>query len=149
VLMPILTYWSDRRRDRRLFSAIPLAISGLALLVGGETYGSNTFVANMVLLVIAGATLYGSQPVLWSIATELLPTEVTARISGMINGIGMIGAFGGPYIVGYARSLTHSFSAGLLVMGFCLVGTSAFVLLIKEAARPRRHRDMTAEPTSA
>ncbi len=146
VLMPILTYWSDRRLDRRLFSAIPLAISGLALLVGGETYGSNSFVANMALLVIAGATLYGSQPVLWSIATELLPPEVTARISGMINGIGMIGAFGGPYIVGYARSLTHSFSAGLLVMGVCLVGTSAFVMLIKEAARPRRHRDMTAQP---
>jgi cyanate permease len=113
---------------------------------GGETYGSNPFVMNMVLLVIAGATLYGSQPVLWSIATELLPTEVTARISGMINGIGMIGAFSGPYIVGYARSFTKSFSAGLLVMGLCLIGTSAFVMLIKEAGRPRRQRDVVAEP---
>jgi sugar phosphate permease len=146
VLMPILTYWSDRKLDRRLFSAIPLAISGLALLVGGETFESNPFVANMALLVIAGATLYGSQPVLWSIATELVPPEVTARISGMINGIGMIGAFGGPYFVGYARSFTHSFSAGLLVMGLCLIGTSAFVMLIKDAARPRRQRDKTAEP---
>jgi sugar phosphate permease len=145
VLMPILTYWSDRRQDRRLFSAIPLAISGLALLVGGETYETNVFVTNMALLVIAGATLYGSQPVLWSIATELLPPEVTARVSGMINGIGMIGAFGGPYIVGYARSFTHSFSAGLLVMGFCLIGTSAFVMLIKEAARPRHRHDMTVK----
>jgi sugar phosphate permease len=146
VLMPILTYWSDRRRDRRLFSAIPLAISGLALLIGGETYGSNSFVMNMVLLVVAGATLYGSQPVLWSIATELLPAEVTARISGLVNGIGMIGAFGGPYIVGFARSLTNSFSAGLLVMGFCLLGTSMFVMLIKEAGRPPRQRDMAAKP---
>ncbi|MFM0133536.1 MFS transporter [Paraburkholderia sediminicola] len=146
VLMPILTYWSDRKLDRRLFSAIPLAISGLALLVGGETFESNPFVGNMVLLVIAGATLYGSQPVLWSIATELVPPEVTARISGMINGIGMIGAFGGPYFVGYARSFTNSFSAGLLVMGLCLIGTSAFVMFIREAARPPHPRDATAEP---
>jgi len=149
VLMPILTYWSDRRLDRRLFSAVPLAISGLALVIGGQTYGANSFFANMVLLVIAGGMLYGSQPVLWSIATELLPPEVTARISGMINGIGMIGAFGGPYLVGYARSLTHSFSAGLLVMGLCLIGTSALVMLIKEAGRPPRHRGMAAKPDMA
>jgi cyanate permease len=64
----------------------------------------------------------------------------------MINGIGMIGAFGGPYFVGFARSLTNSFSAGLLVMGFCLIATSAFVMLIKDTARPRRERDATAEP---
>ncbi|MEA3085883.1 MAG: hypothetical protein QOC89_3580 [Paraburkholderia sp.] len=146
VLMPILTYWSDRKLDRRLFSAIPLAISGLALLVGGETFESSPFVANMALLVIAGATLYGSQPVLWSIATDLVPPEVTARISGMINGIGMIGAFGGPYFVGFARSLTNSFSAGLLVMGLCLIGTSAFVMLIKETAKPGPRRDTTVEP---
>jgi cyanate permease len=75
-----------------------------------------------------------------------VPPEVTARISGMINGIGMIGAFGGPYFVGFARSLTNSFSAGLLVMGLCLIGTSAFVMLIKETARPGRQRDTTVEP---
>jgi hypothetical protein len=54
----------------------------------------------------------------------------------LINGIGMIGAFGGPYIVGYARALTNSFSAGRVVLGPCLIGSS----------RKPRQRDRAAEP---
>lgn len=145
IVMPILTYWSDRRLDRRLFSAVPLAISGLALVIGGETYGSNTFVTNMGLLVVAGAMLYGSQPVLWSIASEILPARVTGAVTGTINGVGVLGAFAGPYIVGYVRAATNSFSAGLLVMGICLIGTSLLVLLIKEVGRPQRVRDAGAK----
>ncbi|WP_165103900.1 MULTISPECIES: MFS transporter [unclassified Caballeronia] len=137
VVMQILTYWSDRTLDRRLFSALPLAVSGAALVIGGLTYGSNTFVFNMGLLVIAGATLYGSQPVLWSIATEILPGRVTGSVSGAINAVGVLGAFAGPYLVGYVRAVTQSFSAGLLVMGGSLIGTCILVLLIKEAGRPR------------
>ncbi|MFM0129767.1 hypothetical protein [Paraburkholderia sediminicola] len=37
--------------------------------------------------------LYGSQPVLWSIATELLPSEVAGTLTGTINGVSVIGAF--------------------------------------------------------
>jgi len=137
VVMQILTYWSDRTLDRRLFSALPLAVSGAALIIGGLSYGSNTFVVNMGLLVIAGATLYGSQPVLWSIATEILPSSVTGSVSGTINAVGVLGAFAGPYLVGYVRAVTQSFSAGLLVMGGSLIGTCILVLLIKEAGRLR------------
>jgi len=137
VVMQILTYWSDRTLDRRLFSALPLAVSGAALVIGGLSYASNTFVVNMGLLVIAGAMLYGSQPVLWSIATEILPSSVTGSVSGTINAVGVLGAFAGPYLVGYVRAVTQSFSAGLLVMGGSLIGTCILVLLIKEAGRPR------------
>lgn len=136
-VMQVLTYWSDRTLDRRLFSALPLAVSGAALVIGGLSYGSNTFVVNMGLLVIAGAMLYGSQPVLWSIATEILPSSVTGSVSGTINAVGVLGAFAGPYLVGYVRAVTQSFSAGLLVMGGSLIGTCILVLLIKEAGRPR------------
>jgi sugar phosphate permease len=124
VVMQILTYWSDRTLDRRLFSALPLAVSGAALVIGGLSYGSNTFVVNMGLLVIAGAMLYGSQPVLWSIATEILPSSVTGSVSGTINAVGVLGAFAGPYLVGYVRAATQSFSAGLLVMGGSLIVSS-------------------------
>jgi sugar phosphate permease len=136
LVMPLLTYWSDRTLERRLLCAIPLAIAGVTLAAGGITYASNAFPVNMALLVLAGAMLYGSQPVLWSIATELLPSEVAGTLTGTINGVGVIGAFTGPYVVGYVRSLTNSFSSGLLVMGVCLVATSALLMLIKEASSP-------------
>jgi len=145
VVMQGLTYWSDRTQNRRLFSSIPLAISGAALIVGGVSFAANGFTTNMALLVVAGAMLYGSQPVLWSIATEILPASVTGSVSGTINAVGVLGAFIGPYLVGYVRAVTHSFSAGLLVMGLALLGTSALVMLIRTgAARPA-----TASPASA
>jgi hypothetical protein len=39
--------------------------------------------------------------------------------------------------VGYARAVTHSFSAGLLVMGGSLIGTCLLVLLIRGSGRPQ------------
>lgn len=145
VVMQCLTYGSDRTQNRKLFSAIPLAISGVALIVGGVSFAGNGFTTNMALLAVAGAMLYGSQPVLWSIATEILPASVTGSVSGAINAIGVVGAFIGPYLVGYVRAVTHSFSAGLLVMGLALLGTSTLVMLI----RTRAPRAVTASPASA
>lgn len=145
VVMQCLTYWSDRTQNRRLFSSIPLAISGVALIAGGIGLAGTGFTTNMALLVVAGAMLYGSQPVLWSIATEILPASVTGSVSGTINAVGVVGAFVGPYLVGYVRAATQSFSAGLLVMGLALMGTSTLVLLI----RHRTTRSITASPASA
>jgi sugar phosphate permease len=145
VVMQGLTYWSDRTLDRRLFSAVPLAISGLALIAGGAMYANNPFVVNMGLLAVAGATLYGSQPVLWSIATEILPPQVTGSVTGVINGVGVLGAFAGPYVVGYVKTVTQSFSAGMIVMGGCLIGTSLLVMMIREAGRPGTRRTADAQ----
>jgi sugar phosphate permease len=144
VVMQGLTYWSDRTQNRRLFSAGPLAISGVALIVGGIGLVGSGFTINMALLVVAGAMLYGSQPVLWSIATEILPASVTGSVSGAINAVGVVGAFVGPYLVGYVRAVTQSFSAGLLVMGLALMGTSILVMLIRTGAT----RSMTTSPAS-
>lgn len=145
IVMQGLTYWSDRTQNRRLFSAGPLAISGVALIVGGIGLVGSGFTINMALLVVAGAMLYGSQPVLWSIATEILPASVTGSVSGTINAVGVVGAFVGPYLVGYVRAVTQSFSAGLLVMGLALVGTSILVMLIRTGAT----RSVTASAASA
>jgi hypothetical protein len=92
---------------------------------------------NMAQLVIAGATLYGSQPVMWSIATEILLGKVTGSVSGTINAVGVVGASAGPYLVGYARAITHSFSGGLPVMGGSLIGTCVLVSLIRGSGGPR------------
>ena len=134
VVMQILTFWSDRTGDRRLISIFALSISGLALIVGGLTYEGNSLTANMTLLVIAGATLYGSQPVLWSIPPDILPTRVAATVMGTINAVGVFGGFVGPYVVGFVRNATGSFSAGLWVMGTCLIVTSLLIWTIREAS---------------
>lgn len=134
VVMQPLTAWSDRFRDRRLFSAVPLAICGVSLIVAAQTYAGNGLAMNMALLSLAGAMLYGSQPVLWSIPAEILPRQVAGVVTGIINAFGVLGAFTGPYLVGYVRGLTDSFAAGLAVMGVCLVACAVLLWQIREVA---------------
>ncbi len=91
----------------------------------------------MALLTLAGAALYGSQPVLWSIPADILPARVAGTVMGVVNSFGVMGAFAGPYLVGYVRGLTGSFAAGLIAMGGCLVLSSLLIVPIREAtARP-------------
>ena len=134
VAMQFLTRWSDRTRDRRTFAAWPILICGAALLVAALTYASNGLIGNMALLTLAGAMLYGSQPVLWSIPGDIVPRHLAGAVSGIMNGIGVLGAFVGPFVVGYVRTLSNSFSVGLAVLGvsLCLAGT--LIAMITEAA---------------
>src|SRR5271166_2949172 len=83
------------------------------------------------LLIVAGAMLYGSQPVLWSMPADMLPSGVAGIVTGTINAIAVLGAFVGPYIVGFVRGWTSSFSGGLWVMGLCLLLSAVLVLQVR------------------
>lgn len=133
VAMQFLTRWSDRFRDRRTFAAWPILICGVTLLVAALTYTGNGLVMNMVLLTLAGAMLYGSQPVLWSIPGDIVPRHLAGAVSGIMNGIGVLGAFVGPFVVGYVRTQSSSFSMGLAVLGACLCVAGLLIAMITEA----------------
>ena len=135
VVMQFLTRWSDRKRDRRTFAAVPILVCGAALLVAAATYAGNSLLMNMALLTLAGAMLYGSQPVLWSIPGDILPREVAGAVTGIMNGIGVLGAFTGPFLVGWVRTQTNSFSMGLATLGVCLVLAGGLIGLLHEAGR--------------
>ena len=133
VTMQFLTRWSDKTRDRRTFAAWPILICGAALLVAALTYTGNGLFANMALLTLAGAMLYGSQPVLWSIPGDIVPRHLAGSVSGIMNGIGVLGAFTGPFVVGYVRSHSNSFSTGLAFLGVCLCVAGILIAMIREA----------------
>lgn len=137
VAMQVLTRWSDRTGDRRSFAAWPLLICGGTLLVAAMSYAANGLAANMALLTLAGAMLYGSQPVLWSIPGDIVPRHLAGAVSGVINGVGVLGAFVGPFVVGYVRTRSHSFAMGLGVLGACLLLAGALIALIREAGPSR------------
>jgi MFS family permease len=137
VAMQFLTRWSDRTRDRRTFAAWPILICGAALLVAALSYTANGLAMNMALLTLAGAMLYGSQPVLWSIPGDIVPRHLAGAVSGILNGVGVLGAFVGPSVVGYVRTQSNGFSMGLGVLGACLLLAGALIALLHEAGPSR------------
>lgn len=148
VAMQFLTRWSDRTRDRRSFSAWPILTCGALLVVASLSYATNTLTANMTLLTLAGAMLYGSQPVLWSIPGDIVPRHLAGAVSGVMNAIGVLGAFVGPFLVGYVRTMTDSFSTGLSVLGSCLFLAGILILTIREAG-PSLARTPLPQPGAA
>ena len=55
-------------------------------------------------------------PVFFSIPTELLSQSAAAASVGMINAVGSIAGFVGPYLFGYLNGKLGSFSYGLTVL---------------------------------
>jgi sugar phosphate permease len=144
VVMQLVTVLSDHSGDRRLYSALPILVCGASLVIAGFSYSGNGLVTNMLLLTVAGATLYGSQPVLWSIPADIVPAPVVGTIMGIMNTFGVLGAFAGPYFVGYIRGITGTFASGLVAMGACLGLSSLLIWVIREAAPARRSSDSEA-----
>jgi sugar phosphate permease len=66
-------------------------------------------------LFFAAAGIWGGFGPFWAMPTSLLSGEAAAGGIALINSIGALGGFCGPYLMGRVSDLTHSFKAALLV----------------------------------
>jgi len=120
IAMQVNGWHSDRYRERRWHAAVPvLAAAGALLILLAQVRSMPLFLALFTLVGIALAYL----PVFWAIPTETLGHSAAAPAVGMINAVGSIAGFAGPYAFGYLYNRTGSFSVGLsLMMATGLVG---------------------------
>ena len=119
---------SDRTGERRWHASIPLLCAGVAYLLIGS--GSN-FSASMVLLVLGGGIFFSYYPVFWSIPTMVLSETAAAASFGMINSVGHIGGFIGPYVVGRLNDRTGNLSAAFLLIAVCYLFAGTVLALIR------------------
>jgi len=69
-------------------------------------------------------------PALWAMPTELLCKSAAAASVGMINAVGSIAGFAGPYIFGYMNTKFGSFSYGLAVLAVSSLAAGLLVLRV-------------------
>lgn len=70
----------------------------------------------------------------WTMPTSLLTGTAAAAAIALINSVGNLGGFFGPYIIGLIRTHTGSFKNGLLVVGATLAAGGAIALLVRGRA---------------
>ncbi|HET7748072.1 MAG TPA: hypothetical protein VFK81_01745, partial [Terriglobales bacterium] len=70
----------------------------------------------------------------WAMPTELLSESGAAASVGMINCLGSLAGFLGPYALGYLHTRTGSFTPGLLVMVVAMAAAGILVLFVPQAA---------------
>jgi ACS family tartrate transporter-like MFS transporter len=124
--------WASLQRGHR---ALPLlflaAASGFAC--AGLSHSLSAAVASFCL---AAMGLLASLPIFWSVATSRLSGKAAGAAIAIVNSAGAVGAFAGPYAMGWLRDATHSYSAGLWAIAACLALGSAFVI------QPRVQREL-------
>ena len=81
-------------------------------------------------MIVVGACTTAFLPGFWPLPTEFLAESAAAAAMGLINALGNLGGFLGPYAMGFLRSQTGSFAPGLMVLLGCMGAAGVLVLLV-------------------
>ena len=126
--MFIASYLSDKTLDRKSF-IWPFLLIGSLALYGSYWVGPDSFELSMILLIIAGASIYVPYAPFFTALTEIFPSNVAAGAIALINSFGALGSFAGSYIVGYLNGSTQGFGASYLFMSACLFFSAVLTLV--------------------
>jgi len=132
--MLICGWHSDRSGERRWHTAAPRFIGCIALLA--VTAASVGLPSALVLFAIAFSGLVAAYPSLWAIPTSFLGAAAAAGSIGLINSVGNLGGFFGPYTIGWLSDLTGSYAGGLWAVAGALF-LSGFIVLFVRSRQPQ------------
>jgi MFS transporter, ACS family, tartrate transporter len=125
---------SDRTGERKGHVAACLAIAAVAFVVSTVV----SPVAAVAALAVGLFFLLGAHPVFWTMPAALLSGTAAAAGIALINSIGNLGGFVGPYLVGLLEDATGSTDGGLITLAVILLGGS--VLAMRVAHDPALER---------
>jgi ACS family tartrate transporter-like MFS transporter len=128
--MVIIARHSDRTGERRWHVALSLIAAALGLALSGLLQWPPLA---MLALALAALGITGSYGPFWSLPTAILSGTGAAGGIALINSVGNLGGFFGPYLVGYVKNVTQSFTGGLLVLAAIVLVGSALALLTRPA----------------
>ncbi|AJQ46243.1 MULTISPECIES: MFS transporter [Pseudomonas] len=118
VAMVIWSRSSDRRNERKMHSAIPLAVAALGLVGAGML---SSPVASMAMICVALSGLYSFKSPFWALPTLFLDRATAAVSIAVINSIGNLGGFVGPSMIGVVKGNSQSAATGLLFLSALLL----------------------------
>jgi len=102
---------SDRTQERHWHTALPIFLAAASLLLA-VVYESQLW-TQLAFFTLFATSLNAYQPCFWALPTATLSESAAAASVGLINSIGNLGGFVGPYLLGYLATRTGSLASGL------------------------------------
>ncbi len=133
--MLLVARYSDRTGERRWVVSLAAASSAVGFAL--SAYFENPVLA-MAALALAFIGLKSTIAPFWAMTTAFLTGTAAAGGIALINSVGNLGGFFGPYIVGIIKDRTQSNLIALLFLGGALLGMALLVLTIRPAKAGRQ-----------
>jgi MFS transporter, ACS family, tartrate transporter len=127
----IVGWSSDRSRERRWHAASMMILAGLGLFAA-ISVRDHIYIA-VLMFCVAAVGMYGYLPGFWALPTSFLTGSAAAASIGLINSVGNLGGFVGPYVVGYVSRVTGSFFGGVLYLSLSAMIAAGLVLCVRAA----------------
>ncbi|HEX7934912.1 MAG TPA: MFS transporter [Paraburkholderia sp.] len=132
VAMILWAKHSDRTEERTWHVVIPCALACLGFVFAGNAV---TAVMIVLALVIVNVGISAAKAPLWAMPSMFLSGAGAAAGIAMINSIGNLGGFVGPFAIGWLKHVTGSYSAGLYVVGATLAVSAVVTLMLSRQSK--------------
>ncbi|MCS3448473.1 MULTISPECIES: MFS transporter [Bradyrhizobium] len=123
-------YISDKYNERRWTLFVALALTAVGLFGAGLLTGSLLTVG---VVAVAAIGIYGAKPPFWPLPSTFMTGNAAAAGIALINSIGNLGGFVGPYALGWIKDSTQSYQAGLYFLAVLTLIAAALTPFVVNA----------------
>ncbi|MDB6066019.1 MAG: Major facilitator superfamily 1 [Pedosphaera sp.] len=141
IIMVINSWHSDKTQERRGHVALVYVISGLSLVA--SVLLRSHFWTSYVLMCLAIPGPFAALAPFWAIPTESLPRNVMGWVIGLVNAVGNLGGFAGPFIVGWLKVESGSTALAFNLLGVGLLIAAMLAFLLPKTRRPSPAADLS------
>lgn len=135
IVMVLVGNHSDKKNERRWHVSACLTVSAMAMIISSYIANSSV-ILSFVFLTIALCGAFGAYSPFWAIPPSFLTGAAAGGAIALINSIGNLGGFFGPYIVGYIKDVTGSFHISMIFLGISMILASfIIVFLVKQSGK--------------
>ncbi len=133
--MVLWSWSSDRRRERKLHVASALVV--LAIGLAGSAYAQGLDV-KLAWLCVTAVGVFATEATFWTLPTAFLSGTAAAAGIAVINSIGNLAGFLGPYAMGALKDATNSFAPGLFAIA-ALAVVGFVIMMVLPHLETERH----------
>jgi ACS family tartrate transporter-like MFS transporter len=131
---------SDRTGERYWHAAIACLIAAAGMAMAALAGSSAVLAISGLSLTAFGVS--AAKPPLWSLPTMFFGGTAAAASIGLINSLGTLGGFAGPYMIGSTNGAGSHFSRGLSLVGGTLVVSAITIVILRFTAQRGPVRDL-------
>ena len=125
-----MTIWarhSDQTQERTWHVVLPCAAACIGFIWAGT---AESVIGVILALVIVNVGISAAKAPLWAIATTFLSGASSAAGIATINSIGNLGGFLGPFLIGWIKARSGSYTGGLYAVGAMLAISAILTYLL-------------------